>query len=407
MAPKKKEEPKVEEQPEEPAEPEPPVVHQKYFKSRGQVYYGSCIAGTAEGTFVRHGFGCLVATAKTVNGRSVQLGSYEGNWENDVMQGNGTYSWPDGSSYEGGFFAGRFHGFGRFEWPEGSVYEGTWVNGEMTGQGRYDSRFDGSFQQGRYHRDCYQTTGGKWTNVREDHEAEEVRRILTGEPASLPITAFDHEGGATIERLEEQLAQICNEGRVPFLISDSAFAGLLLEGRKRWACIDIDKVASARKRNRDHKRILYEGLQAALVNDQHVALHLHDANFGEKELPASWMIQTFFDPMSFPVQVFHPKFFNTRGLALRFLPPPPAPSSACEQDEQESAPAAEEEIKVPPPAEEPLAYLLQPIVTVSWQLPGELEDADQIRELLVARYSAHLPLHQLTAVVLCKSLSPN
>eukprot|EP00971_Amphidinium_carterae_P066801 1322766-Amphidinium_carterae.1 len=74
-----------------------------------------------------------------------------------------------------------------------------------------------------------------------------------------------------------------------------------------------------------------------------------------QELPASWMIQTFFDPMSFPVQVFHPKFFNTRGLALRFLPPPPAPSSACEQDEQESAPAAEEEIKVPPPAEDDAA----------------------------------------------------
>mmetsp|Transcript_47370 Transcript_47370/g.87041 ORF Transcript_47370/g.87041 Transcript_47370/m.87041 type:complete len:400 (-) Transcript_47370:109-1308(-) len=399
MAPKKKEEPKVEEQPEEPAEPEPPVVHQKYFKSKGQVYYGSCIAGTAEGTFVRHGFGCLTATAKTVSGQSVQLGSYEGNWENDVMQGNGTYSWPDGSSYEGGFIAGRFHGFGRFVWPEGSVYEGTWVNGEMTGQGRYDSRFDGSFQQGRYHRDCYQGTGGKWTNVREEHEAEEVRRIHTGEPSSLHVAAFDSEGGPTLERLEEQMAQICSEGRVPFLVSDASLAGLLQEGRKRWACVEIDQVATARKRNRDYKRILYEGLQASLVKDKPIAIHFNDGGNAQKELPSSWMIQSFFDSMSFPVEVFHPKFFNTRGFVARFLPPPePTPNRG---------PSSEGEEDAPPVEEEPLAYLLRPAVTVTWQLPGEVEDVEQIRELLIARYSAHLPLHQLTAIVLCKAVAPN
>ena len=49
---------------------------------------------------------------------------YEGNWENDRMQGQGRLSMPDGSVFEGQFQNGKFHGHGTYCWSDGSRYEG-------------------------------------------------------------------------------------------------------------------------------------------------------------------------------------------------------------------------------------------------------------------------------------------
>ena len=49
---------------------------------------------------------------------------YEGNWENDRMEGQGRLSMPDGSVFEGQFQNGKFHGHGVYCWSDGSKYEG-------------------------------------------------------------------------------------------------------------------------------------------------------------------------------------------------------------------------------------------------------------------------------------------
>ena len=53
---------------------------------------------------------------------------YEGNWENDRMEGQGRLSMPDGSVFEGQFQNGKFHGHGVYCWSDGSKYEGTCIN---------------------------------------------------------------------------------------------------------------------------------------------------------------------------------------------------------------------------------------------------------------------------------------
>ena len=53
---------------------------------------------------------------------------YEGNWENDRMEGQGRLSMPDGSVFEGKFQNGKFHGHGVYCWSDGSKYEGTCID---------------------------------------------------------------------------------------------------------------------------------------------------------------------------------------------------------------------------------------------------------------------------------------
>merc|ERR1711920_226943 len=51
---------------------------------------------------------------------------YVGQWSNGHMKGSGKMSWPNGSMYEGEYEQGMKHGNGVFSWPDGRSYSGTW-----------------------------------------------------------------------------------------------------------------------------------------------------------------------------------------------------------------------------------------------------------------------------------------
>lgn len=64
-------------------------------------------------------------------------GYYEGEWIDDVPNGLGTFTFPNGSVYFGGFVNGDFHGNGKITWDDGSWFDGEWLNGERTEIGLY------------------------------------------------------------------------------------------------------------------------------------------------------------------------------------------------------------------------------------------------------------------------------
>eukprot|EP00434_Breviolum_minutum_P011723 symbB.v1.2.010343.t1/scaffold675.1/size173442/1 len=114
---------------------------------------------------------------------TVVLSSYEGQWEEDQPDGEGSYKWSDGSSYEGNMEEGKMHGQGRFVWPDGSSYEGSWFQGALHGQGRFDSRFDGGrYMQGQFHYNCFQKSDGRWIDILQHIKSHELREILEGNP---------------------------------------------------------------------------------------------------------------------------------------------------------------------------------------------------------------------------------
>ena len=95
------------------------------------------LAGGKQGAggFVRNGAGTLTTKQNVV---------MSGNWKDDLLEGEGYYSFPPSDAnakgavrYEGSFRAGRFEGRGKITWPDGSYYEGSFSNNKMSGQGAF------------------------------------------------------------------------------------------------------------------------------------------------------------------------------------------------------------------------------------------------------------------------------
>lgn len=81
----------------------------------------------------RHGRGTL--WIKTKNKKYVK--QYAGNWIDGKMEGQGVYSYEDGTIYKGMWYKNKRHNFGRLEVPNGDVFTGEWVNDVRQGQGTY------------------------------------------------------------------------------------------------------------------------------------------------------------------------------------------------------------------------------------------------------------------------------
>ena len=80
---------------------------------------------------------------------------YEGDWNDGLKQGEGTYAWENGDRYVGHFAADRPDGKGKYQFGNGDSYEGDVQSGVISGRGAYTSKsgdlFEGSFQNGKPH----------------------------------------------------------------------------------------------------------------------------------------------------------------------------------------------------------------------------------------------------------------
>lgn len=87
------------------------------------------------------------------NGVLFDVGAtYDGQWLDDEMHGDGTITYESGATYVGSFYSSMFDGKGRYTWPDGSNYEGSWRLNKMHGEGVYTDasgqRWYGKFYDG-------------------------------------------------------------------------------------------------------------------------------------------------------------------------------------------------------------------------------------------------------------------
>jgi hypothetical protein len=91
----------------------------------------------------RQGNGVFVDTCAT----------YDGQWLDDEMSGDGSLTFESGASYVGGFLHSTFYGKGKYTFPDGSFYEGQWRHNAMHGEGLYvdakGQRWVGKFYDGQ------------------------------------------------------------------------------------------------------------------------------------------------------------------------------------------------------------------------------------------------------------------
>lgn len=417
MAPKKKKEEEVGEdaapQEEEEVEPAEPEILKKYFRVGTQVYYGDCKLGygARKGTFVRHGWGRQINAAVTPAGHKISsssmsyetsvMGAYEGNWEDDLMSGQGVYSWSDGSMYDGAFVNGQMHGPGRFIWPDGSTYEGTWHSGQMTGHGRLDYRFDGNFYQGKFQKDAFQRNNGEWVDVWQQTRGIERRAILDHDPQALPFALKRCACGEIYarspqqrvladqtQRLAESITAAHNQGYTPFIFADESLQQCVLKCLSTANLTDhtsqsvsLRAAAIAKRRKRDFNGMFYSAIQTSLQKGTLFTLVFEDDDEGcsllakeddrwfERQpslkpptnlLPDEWQLKQFFSSNTFPPEVLHPMLFNGRLMSKLFLPEQlreggigdglPAPGGAAPPDDATPDGGAEpgEGAEVPP-----------------------------------------------------------
>jgi hypothetical protein len=62
---------------------------------------------------------------------------YVGQWKNDAKNGQGTYTWSDGTKYFGQFKDDSSNGQGTQTWPDGRQYVGQWRDNQYNGEGTF------------------------------------------------------------------------------------------------------------------------------------------------------------------------------------------------------------------------------------------------------------------------------
>ena len=80
---------------------------------------------------------------------------YEGDIENMIPNGQGTYALHDGRIYVGEFKSGEYYGQGTLTNPNGYTYTGKWKDGEKNGRGTEtysnQDKYTGEFKDGKKH----------------------------------------------------------------------------------------------------------------------------------------------------------------------------------------------------------------------------------------------------------------
>lgn len=115
--------------------------------------------------------------------------SYEGEVEDGLLSGEGTYRYADGSTYSGQWRSGRQNGKGELRYADGTAYGGDFLDDAFHGEGHFTEP-DGSVYSGRLDRDRRVDVG---TTVKGDGK-QEVRRYSRSGRLDQRKPAFNFAG---------------------------------------------------------------------------------------------------------------------------------------------------------------------------------------------------------------------
>ena len=89
---------------------------------------------------------------------SFENGEYSGEFNDNKREGNGTFTWKDGTKYEGEWKDDKICGKGKITFAEGDSYDGSFENNKMSGTGTYTFK-NGDKYTGSFKDDCMNGEG--------------------------------------------------------------------------------------------------------------------------------------------------------------------------------------------------------------------------------------------------------
>mmetsp|Transcript_5875 Transcript_5875/g.9678 ORF Transcript_5875/g.9678 Transcript_5875/m.9678 type:complete len:232 (+) Transcript_5875:51-746(+) len=127
-------------------------------------YVNGC---TFEGTFdeerIKQGYGVYVwmAPGGEEDDSLQEKARYEGDYKDGLKHGVGKMVYPNGDVYEGEWFENKMQGEGTYTYKKTTdIYSGAWVGNKKHGQGTYEFGVDSSVMTGEWVEG--QITTGKW-----------------------------------------------------------------------------------------------------------------------------------------------------------------------------------------------------------------------------------------------------
>jgi len=160
--------------------------------------------------------GEIVDGQRSGNGIMIgEVGSYEGEWENDQQNGFGTLIWNNGNKYVGDFKNNKRHGRGVMQLSNGTAYDGEFAENEMHGWGVFttpDVIYEGDFRHNKRHGKGVETLSngevydGMFYDDIEFYN-DKIGRVFLAE---IEIGVYLENERKLISRLEE----IANEARI-------------------------------------------------------------------------------------------------------------------------------------------------------------------------------------------------
>jgi hypothetical protein len=124
--------------------------------------------------------------------------TYEGEFEDDTIHGEGIHVWSDGRGYSGQWTQNSAGSFGTMRWSDGRSYQGEWHEGHMSGYGKFQWP-DGHFYAGQWWTGRQHGTGV----VRNSHGHERHCLWKNGEFVRWLSAPANEESGSTTEGWEE------------------------------------------------------------------------------------------------------------------------------------------------------------------------------------------------------------
>lgn len=220
--------------------------HGKLLFADGGCYEGDFVDGEIEGHGLRTWPDGSSYSGQFLRGERHGLGRhelyangkqevYEGQWDHNLLHGNGIYENLDvGDRYEGEFVKHKFDGRGTLESGNGDVYEGSWEQGRRSGLGfqRWNGKgtYEGSWEDGKrsggegsfFHQPSGLRVVGAWTDDRpvqspstfELHNVDELIASSEGPPGT-PLEDTRAGSKAKLDRASKTQGKTPIEPDVP------------------------------------------------------------------------------------------------------------------------------------------------------------------------------------------------
>ncbi len=171
---------------------------------------------------------------------------YVGTFHNGIPEGRGTVLYPDGRRYEGAWYQHMPNGKGSMTYPDGKVETGTWTNGVLSSYATNAGEAPATSSSGLFGHSPQQSSNTTTEAAAEDYGEVRIFAVIVGVAAYqyMPVLKFtDDDAYRFYSFLKSPEGGALDDNRIALLIDDDATADKIkLNMRQLYSRADANDV---------------------------------------------------------------------------------------------------------------------------------------------------------------------